>query len=162
MGHPFRTSAGDDDPFERLRADALVTRRDYLRILVTISGGLALGAVAIVAGVFPRRTGSSGILRIASAIDPGGSVSFAYPGPDDRAIAMRLSDGSLVAYSSICTHLSCAVLWRSDRNELACPCHDGRFDAVSGRVLGGPPPRPLPRIELEERPDGIYAVRATV
>ena len=54
---------GDD--FERIRADAPVTRRDYLRILVTISGGLALGAVAVAAGIFPRRTGSAGAVRIA-------------------------------------------------------------------------------------------------
>jgi nitrite reductase/ring-hydroxylating ferredoxin subunit len=150
------------DPFERIRADAPVTRRDYLRILVTISGGLAIGAVAVAAGVFPRRTGSAGAIRIAGAIEPGRSVTFNYPGPDDRAIAMRLPNGMLVAYSSICTHLSCAVLWKPSRGELACPCHDGRFDATSGLVLGGPPPRPLPVIDLEVRPDGIYAVGARV
>ena len=39
---------------ERIRSDAPVTRRDYLRILVTISGGLVAGAVAVAVGVFPR------------------------------------------------------------------------------------------------------------
>lgn len=148
------------DAFERIRSDAPVTRRDYLRMLVTISGGLVLGAVAVAAGLFPRRTGSAGAVRIARRIEPGGSVAFAYPGPDDRAIAMRLPDGVLVSYSAICTHLACAVVWERDRDELLCPCHDGRFSAVSGAVLAGPPPRPLPVIELEERPDGVYAVRA--
>ena len=52
-------------------------------------------------------------------IPAGGSVAFAYPGADDRAIAMRLPDGTLVAYSSICTHLSCAVLW-SPREARSC------------------------------------------
>jgi len=151
---------GDD--FERIRADAPVTRRDYLRILVTISGGLALGAVAVAAGIFPRRTGSAGAVRIADALEPGRSVTFTYPGTGDRAIAMRLPNGVLVAYSSICTHLSCAVLWKASRGELVCPCHDGRFDDSTGRVLGGPPPRPLPVIALEERTDGIYAVEARV
>jgi Rieske Fe-S protein len=151
-----------DEAFERIRADAPVTRRDYLRILVTISGGLALGAFAVAAGVFPRRTGSAGAKKIADALAAGTSVTFAYPGPDDRAIAMRLPDGMLVAYSSICTHLSCAVLWEAPNEELVCPCHHGRFEASTGRVLGGPPPRPLPVIDLEERADGIYAVRARV
>jgi len=150
------------DAFERIRADAPVTRRDYLRILVTISGGLALGAVAVAIGIFPRRTGTAGAVKVADALEPGRSVTFAYPGPDDRAIAMRLPDGKLVAYSSICTHLSCAVLWTSSADELVCPCHDGRFEASTGRVLGGPPPRPLPLIDLEERPDGIFAVGARV
>ena len=44
---------------------------------------------------------------------------------------------------------------------LDCPCHEGRFDATDGGVVHGPPPRPLPVIELEERSDGIYAVGAT-
>jgi Rieske Fe-S protein len=150
----------DRDPFERIRADESVTRRDYLRILVTISGGLVAGVAAVAAGIFPRRTGEAGPKKIADAIARGGSVPFAYPGADDRAIAMRLPDGTLVAYSSICTHLSCAVLWQRDAGELVCPCHDGRFSARTGGVLAGPPPRPLPAIRLAERSDGIYAVGA--
>jgi nitrite reductase/ring-hydroxylating ferredoxin subunit len=145
---------------ERISEDSLVTRRDYLRILVTISGGLAAGAVAVAAGVFPRRTGSSGDLRIASTLAPGERVTFAYPTADDPAIAMRLPNGMLVGYSAVCTHLSCAVLWRE--GELQCPCHDGRFSVGSGQVLAGPPPRPLPRIVLDERADGIYATGAIV
>jgi nitrite reductase/ring-hydroxylating ferredoxin subunit len=149
-------------PFERIRSDAPVTRRDYLRILVTISGGLVVGAGAVAAGVFPRRTGSIGAVRIAGAIAPGQAVTFSYPGPEDRAIAVRLADEQLVAYSSICTHLACGVLWEEREEALICPCHDGRFAASTGAVLAGPPPRPLPVIELEERADGIYAVRASV
>jgi len=147
---------------ERIRSDAPVTRRDYLRILVTVSGGLVAGAVAVAAGVFPRRTGESGPKKIADSIAQGESVAFTYPGPDDRAIAIRLGNGALVAYSSICTHLSCAVLWKAEHEELLCPCHNGRFEASSGSVLAGPPPRPLPVIDLVERPDGIFAVLASV
>ena len=161
MAAPSRTPPADG-AFERIRSDAPVTRRDYLRILVTVSGGLALGALAVAVGVFPRRTGTTGGLKIADGIDPGDSVAFAYPGPDDRAIAMRLPDGLLVAFSSICTHLSCAVLFEPRQEELVCPCHDGRFSAASGEVLAGPPPRPLPVIELEERDEGIFAIRAVV
>lgn len=156
------TSPPRNTQFERIRSDAPVTRRDYLRILVTISGGLVVGAVAVAVGVFPRRTGESGAKKIADTIAPGGSVAFTYPGPDDRAVAIRLANGALVAYSSICTHLSCAVLWRAEHEELLCPCHNGRFEASSGEVLAGPPPRPLPVIDLEERSDGIFAVRARV
>ena len=150
--------APESPRIERISADAAVTRRDYLRILVTISGGLAAASIAVVAGIFPRRTGSPGRMRIAEALGPGEQALFSYPGPDDHAIAMRLPDGRLVAYSSICTHLSCAVLWRG--SELHCPCHEGRFSVTDGRVLSGPPPRPLPRIRLEERRDGIYAIGA--
>jgi len=156
------TSPPRNTHLERIRSDAPVTRRDYLRMLVMISGGLVAGAVAVAAGLFPRRTGENGAKKIADSIAPGESVAFTYPGPGDRAIAIRLGNGVLVAYSSICTHLSCAVLWKAEHEELLCPCHDGRFQASSGSVLAGPPPRPLPVIDLDERPDGIFAVRARV
>ncbi|HET9248777.1 MAG TPA: Rieske (2Fe-2S) protein [Actinomycetota bacterium] len=153
--------ATDRDRLERITSEGIVSRRDYLRILVTISGGLVAGAVAVAAGLFPRRTGTAQPVLIASTLAEGDWVRFAYPTEDDRAIAIRLPGGRLVAYSSICTHLSCAVIPKPDEQVLDCPCHDGRFDATDGSVVHGPPPRPLPVIALEERSDGIYAVGAT-
>jgi Rieske Fe-S protein len=145
---------------ERITSEALVSRRDYLRILVTISGGLTAGAAAVAFGIFPRRTGAAAPAKIADSIAEGAWLQFTYPTEHDRAIAMRLPGGRLVAYSSICTHLACAVIPRVAEGVLDCPCHEGRFDASDGSVLRGPPPRPLPVIELEERPDGIYAIGA--
>src|SRR4029453_10948424 len=72
--------------------------------------------------------------------------------------AIRLPDGRLVGWSAVCTHLSCAVLWREDDNLLECPCHDGVFDPATGEVVAGPPPRPLPPVELREENGGIWAV----
>lgn len=156
--------AGRDDAatralVERIRADAPVTRRDYLRILVTLSGGLLAAAAAVAGGLFHRHgAGSAPAQRIADELAPGQGVSFRYPGEDDRALAIRLPEGQLVAYSSICTHLACAVLWRPEANRLECPCHDGVFDAATGEVLAGPPPRPLPKVRLREDARGIWAV----
>ncbi len=48
----------------------------------------------------------------------------------------------IVILSSRCTHLSCSVNWQAETKEFICPCHDGRFNQ-DGKVLGGPPPRPL-------------------
>lgn len=144
---------------DRIREDASVTRRDYLRMLVTISGGLLAGTAAVALGLFGRRDEATGAeIQVAQEIAPGESVRFRYPSEEDPAIAIRLADGALVAYSSVCTHLSCTVLWNGPASRIDCPCHDGRFDPLDGRVLAGPPPRPLPRIELVERRDGIYAV----
>ncbi|MEV4411912.1 Rieske (2Fe-2S) protein [Catellatospora sp. NPDC049609] len=147
---------------ERIAADSLTSRRDYLRLAVTMSGGLAVGSVAVAAGIFHRHgDGAAPPKLVTAALAPGESVAFAYPGESDHAVALRMADGTLVAYSSICTHLACAVLWRADRGErgeLYCPCHEGVFDPRTGAVTAGPPPRPLPRVLLEERADGIYAV----
>lgn len=144
---------------DRISESALVTRRDYLRLLVTVSGGLLAGTAAVAAGAFRRHgEGSAPPKRIASDIAPGEAVIFDYPGDDDPAIAVRLENGALVGYSSVCTHLACAVLWIKERGRLECPCHNGVFNVRTGGVVAGPPPRPLPAIRLEERDDGIYAV----
>jgi len=47
------------------------------------------------------------------------------------------------AFSAVCTHLGCIVCWDAQRHLIACPCHAGAFD-IAGRVVAGPPPRPLP------------------
>jgi nitrite reductase/ring-hydroxylating ferredoxin subunit len=147
---------------DRIREDALVTRRDYLRILVTVSGGLLVGTVAVAAGIFRRRDVDPGTeMFVARGLEPGRAVAFRYPTEEDPAIAIRLSDGVIVGYSAVCTHLSCAVLWRAEHGSLECPCHDGVFDPRDGDVVAGPPPRPLPRIVLEERGDEIYAIGTT-
>jgi nitrite reductase/ring-hydroxylating ferredoxin subunit len=158
--------AGSDEALSallaRIRADSQVTRRDYLRILVTVSGGLLAGTAAIAAGLFRRHgSGHAPPLRVADRLAPGQAVTFSYPGANDPAMALRLPDGRLVGYSAVCTHLSCAVLWRTQHNRLECPCHNGAFDPATGDVLYGPPPRPLPTVRLQERPDGIWAVGTT-
>jgi Rieske Fe-S protein len=43
-----------------------------------------------------------------------------------------------------CTHMGCPVQWNGAARRFFCPCHGGVFDET-GRVLSGPPPRPLDR-----------------
>ena len=145
----------------RLTTDTLVTRRGYLRILTVLSGGLALGNVAVAAGLFRRRTQGATedvlIVEDASSVPIGGSVRFTYPTENDPAVLLRLGDDAFVAYSTVCTHLACDVLWREEVGDLYCPCHDGHFEPVTGRPTAGPPNRPLPEIEIERRGDAIIA-----
>lgn len=146
----------------RLTTDARVTRRGYLRILAVLSGGLALGNVAVAAGAFRRRTAGATeevvITDDASAIPVGGAVRFTYPTERDPAVLLRLDDDLFVAYSTICTHLACEVLWRADHSDLYCPCHEGHFSPQTGAPTAGPPIRPLPEIVLEARNGAIVAV----
>jgi Rieske Fe-S protein len=150
-GVPPDQAPARDALLDRIRADTPVTRRDYLRILVTVSAGLAAGAAGVAIGLFRRHgSGTAAPAKVADSLEPGQAVAFRYPGEDDRALAIRLPDGRLVGWSAVCTHLACAVLWR--------PCHDGVFDPATGEVLAGPPPRPLPAVRLREDGDGIWAV----
>ncbi|WP_306327284.1 Rieske (2Fe-2S) protein [Streptomyces venezuelae] len=160
-----RADAAQEALHDRIAADSLTTRRDYLRIVATVSGGLAVGGVAVASGILHRHGDSDGrpeAKRIADQILPGESLAFRYPGSEDRAVAVRLEDGTLAGYSAVCTHLACAVLWRKERGsegELYCPCHEGVFDARTGEVTAGPPPRGLPKVLLVEETDGsVWAI----
>jgi Rieske Fe-S protein len=51
-------------------------------------------------------------------------------------------DKQVRAMSATCSHLGCQVHWDAKSKHFRCPCHGGVYDA-SGKVLGGPPPRPL-------------------
>jgi Rieske Fe-S protein len=60
-----------------------------------------------------------------------------------------------IAMSNICTHLGCRVRWIENQKSFFCPCHNGVFDK-EGKVLSGPPPRPLDRYELKVEKDQLY------
>ncbi|MFF0476781.1 Rieske 2Fe-2S domain-containing protein [Streptomyces sp. NPDC004284] len=160
-----RADAAREALHDRIAADSLTTRRDYLRIVTTVSGGLAVGGIGVASGILHRHgdsEGAPGVRKIADRIERGESLAFRYPGGEDRAIAVRMEDGTLAGYSAVCTHLACAVLWRKERGsegELYCPCHEGVFDARTGEVTAGPPPRGLPKVLLVEQLDGsVWAV----
>ena len=64
------------------------------------------------------------------------------------AVLINTAEGTLVALSAVCTHLTCTVRYDGETGTLFCPCHNGRFD-LSGNVLSGPPPRPLETFTVE-------------
>jgi arsenite oxidase small subunit len=66
---------------------------------------------------------------------------------------------SIVAFSSLCQHMGCAVGYDRGRRELVCPCHQSRYDPErSGAIIQGVATRALPRVHLEVRSGAVYAV----
>lgn len=55
---------------------------------------------------------------------------------------IKHSPTELTVFSPICTHLGCYYDWDPAGKRFACPCHGSIF-APTGKVLGGPAPRPL-------------------
>jgi cytochrome b6-f complex iron-sulfur subunit len=79
---------------------------------------------------------------------------------DEPVIVVNTEAGGIKAYSAICTHLSCVVYWHEVRQVIQCPCHDGRFNPLSGAVISGPPPRPLPFYEFDIVEGQVYVGKA--
>lgn len=61
---------------------------------------------------------------------------------------LRKSESDVAVLSNVCTHLSCHVNWDAGKKEYICPCHAAHFD-INGKVVSGPPPRPLDTFETK-------------
>ncbi|HET9753181.1 MAG TPA: Rieske (2Fe-2S) protein [Myxococcales bacterium] len=80
-----------------------------------------------------------------------------------RAGAVRLlvfedAEQKLHALSARCTHEGCTVQYVPGDSLIWCACHNGRFD-LEGRVISGPPPRPLSRYACQREVDGAVVVQ---
>ena len=62
-------------------------------------------------------------------------------------LVIKTAEDHYVAFSAICTHLGCIVKWNAGSKQIHCPCHAAVFD-VNGKVVSGPPPRPLQRYDV--------------
>ena len=144
--------------------EKFVTRRQFAKFLTLTSVAMAAGNLWILAKSWMYRAPVYPVSTVAAAgeVPIGGVKLFSYPTPDDPCILIRTGADTYVAYSQICTHLSCAVFYSADSRHIECPCHKGVFSAATGAVLAGPPPRPLPRVVLERRGDHLVATGMTV
>lgn len=151
-----------DFPYQR-DEEAQVTRREFCNFLAVTSSALFLGAAgfATKAMLEANATESFSPMQIEDALQLkiGESLNFRYPTENDTAILIRTRDGKFYAYGQKCTHLACPVYFEREKEQLECPCHEGGFDARTGNVLYGPPPRPLDRVELEVKSNGeVWAI----
>lgn len=74
-------------------------------------------------------------------------------------ILVRTETGELKAFSAVCTHLECIVQYRPDTKQIWCACHNGQYN-LSGKNIGGPPPRPLEEYKVNTRGDDIVITRS--
>lgn len=64
----------------------------------------------------------------------------------------RTGDNQVLALSSICPHLGCAVDFRNAKNDFFCPCHTSSFD-LSGARTNQIPPRGMDELETLLKPE---------
>jgi cytochrome b6-f complex iron-sulfur subunit len=97
-------------------------------------------------------TGGQEIAKI-SRVPAGSAVNFTDLG--NPAVLIHLATGKFAAYSAVCTHQGCTVVYQN--GQLLCPCHGSVFDpSKGGAVLYGPAPSPLPQMPIKVQSGGIY------
>lgn len=152
-----------DFPIEQVEGEH-VSRREFAKYLCLLSGGMTVGSgwVAVKNKVFPpfKIVGEEFVCKTGD-IPLGGTHPFRVKGAEIPFILIHLNDGSFRAYEQKCTHLSCAVFYQPKTDKIECPCHNGGFNARDGTVLKGPPPRPLPKLEVVIKGDEVYVKEPT-
>jgi quinol---cytochrome c reductase iron-sulfur subunit, bacillus type len=147
-----------------------MTRRDFYRY-ATIAIGSLMGLVLAVPGVAyvvsPLRKKESGgsfeTLTRLSQLEAG--VPRSFPIIEDRRDAwvkyprepvgsvwlIRQPKGTsppVIAFTSECPHLGCAINLSADKKGFLCPCHTSSFD-FEGEPTNPVPPRPMDRLKVE-------------
>jgi Rieske Fe-S protein len=167
-----RTTAPDGQPAARQPAwrhdfpidspqDQYLARRDFTRFLMAASAAFGVGQLGVAVWNLLRGRPAPGATQAIVRVDElavGAVRLFQYPSAGGPCLLLRPDEQTFVAFGQKCTHLGCAVVPDADGRRLRCPCHNGWFDAATGRPLAGPPRRPLPRIALETRDGVVRAV----
>jgi nitrite reductase/ring-hydroxylating ferredoxin subunit len=130
------------------------SRRTVLRgAALTPVAGLALSACAGGGEAGGPATPTAPVeLGAESEIAKGGAKLYR----DRNVVVSRADNGSLKAFSSICTHAGCAID-KLEGTTLTCPCHGSEFDATTGKVLHAPATVPLNELSVEARDGKIIA-----
>ncbi len=148
-------------PYDRDK-ETQVTRREFCNFLGLTSTALFLGAVGFAgkSAYEAQKIEKFTPLKIEGGIslEKNSALNFHYPNETDPAILIRTNDGNYYAYNQKCTHLSCPVYYSKEHSRIECPCHEAGFEAKTGNVLYGPPPRPLDQIAIEVKNDQVWAI----
>jgi Rieske Fe-S protein len=143
-------------------APTLRSRRNVLNLLLGagVLGWLATVLYPIVRYLTPLPlSGPSGPIRLTRAeVSKVERDKFAIvPVGRRRVLVFEDPEGELHALDAKCTHEGCTVRYVARDELIWCACHNGRFD-LDGRVLAGPPPRPLLRHAVNRDDDGSIKV----
>jgi cytochrome b6-f complex iron-sulfur subunit len=138
------------------------TRRSFLDLLLSVSAVAWLGSVLypVLRYLKPLSLpGPSGPVRLTRAEVAKVEVDkFAIiPVGRERLLVFEDPKGELRALDAKCTHEGCTVRYVARDALIWCACHNGRFD-LEGRVLAGPPPRPLARHTVLRDSEGAITI----
>jgi Rieske Fe-S protein len=143
-------------------------RRDFLKTAALVGASAVVTGVPLVAyftaPALSKGTGKWVDFGPPEDLEPGSVSMLSYEFlikdgwlvlPQRGIVWAKTGKGDkLTVFSSVCTHLSCNVIWREETRVFECPCHAGKFD-VNGRPISGPPKKPLTVLEHKIEDDNL-------
>lgn len=141
-----------------------MSRRDFLRQLLNGSVLALFGAALypIARYLYPPRGGEASVSSVvaATAGELAANTAKIFRFGSRPGLLVRTPQGDLKAFSAVCTHLNCTVQYDQEASVIWCACHNGKFD-LNGRVISGPPPRPLEPYQVNVRGDEVIVSKPT-
>jgi Rieske Fe-S protein len=121
-------------------------RRNFVNVLLggSLAGTVITFLYPIIRYLIPPRQAEAVLTKVTAGkvgeLAPNTFKIFRFGA--SPAILINTAQGELKAFSAVCTHLTCTVVYQGDSETIYCACHNGRFD-LAGNVISGPPPSPL-------------------
>lgn len=139
-------------------------RRNFVNYLLggSLAGMFGSSLYPIIRFLIPPRQTQVELNRVEAAkvgeLAPNSFKIFKFG--NSPGILINTSNGELIAFTAICTHMACTVRYDDGKEAIHCPCHNGWFD-LAGKVLSGPPPAPLEQYDIQISGESIFVSRRT-
>ncbi|MEL6134110.1 MAG: Rieske 2Fe-2S domain-containing protein [Bacteroidota bacterium] len=132
-----------------------MTRKEFLKKGGTLAAGTCALAALPACSLFDEPE-----MRVCtvSELETAGALIGKF---NRKQIFLTYLDEKLTIFSLVCTHKKCTVKWEEEEEIFACPCHEGTYNK-QGKVIDGPPPRPLNRFQYEIRGEEIWVLNVFV
>jgi Rieske Fe-S protein len=136
----------------------ITNRREVLRVLVATTGAAMItGQLSGCVRNDDPATSADSVSVALNELAPGVRVQVDLGG---EPVEVLRTESGISARSLLCSHVGCVVEWREGEQVYHCPCHEGRYDS-RGRVLSGPPPRPLEEFPVELQGEAVIIRRTS-
>ncbi|MFJ7148312.1 Rieske 2Fe-2S domain-containing protein [Streptomyces sp. NPDC100445] len=136
-------------------ARSSASRRTVLRGAAAAPvAGLGLAACSTPDGDGPAGAAPTAPVDLGAANEVAKGAAQLYQ--DHNVVVSRDRNGTLKAYSTICTHAGCPIN-KLRGTTLVCPCHGSEFDALTGKVVQAPATESLTELTVRTTDGRIVA-----
>lgn len=132
--------------------------KEFLNCIISLIGFILVSLIfwSMIAYIIPPQAIDSEVSKVIAAkrgeLEPNSAKIFRFG--NKPAILINTAKGVFKAFTAVCTHLNCTVQYSPKTYLLWCTCHNGKFD-LNGKVVSGPPPKPLEEYRVNVLGDDI-------
>jgi nitrite reductase/ring-hydroxylating ferredoxin subunit/DMSO/TMAO reductase YedYZ heme-binding membrane subunit len=113
----------------------------------TVASGSSSAATATTAVTAATTNGTK--ITSLSSLPTNSAINFTTPDTKETTLVIHEADGTVKAFSNICTHRPYNLVYQSNTQTLFCALHSANFDARTGAVLNGPPKTALTSFNVQ-------------